>query len=323
MAARSIASLSLSFGLVSIPVRLYSATESAASIGFKLLGQDGSRLTQQYVSEKDQKVVPRSEMLRGYEFEKDKFVLFTPDELKALEEGSRTTIDIVSFIPEKAVDPLYYDKAYLLSPDKRGGKPYELLRTALASSGRCALATWAWKAKSYVVQVRATDKGLILQQLRYAEEVRSLDDLNIEPITVSSGELQLALQIVEQSSEDAYDATKFEDLEKKRILAAIDAKIEGKEVVASANGEEPGSGQIIDLMDALRASLAKSPKKLVEEAPPVKLAAPAKAIKAPRKAADSNVTSLVATKERKPAKRALKIEEPAVEVAPVRQRGRK
>ena len=131
MAARSIPSLRLSFGLVSIPVKLYSATESGSTVRFNLLAPDGSRLKQQYVSEKDQKVVPRAEMVKGYEFEKDHFVLFTPDELKALEESSSHVVEIVHFIPEKAVDPIYYDKAYLLAPDKRGGKPYALLLEAM------------------------------------------------------------------------------------------------------------------------------------------------------------------------------------------------
>src|SRR6187402_2583958 len=174
MAARSIASLSLSFGLVSIPVKLYSATESSGAVKFNMLAKDGSRLKQQYVSEKDQAVVPRSEMVKGYEFEKDRFVLFSPDELKALEESTSSTIDIISFIPEKSVDPLFYDKAYLLAPDKRGGKPYGLLAEAMRQSGRCALAKWAWKAKQYVVQVRPVEDGLVLQQLLYADEVRSL-----------------------------------------------------------------------------------------------------------------------------------------------------
>src|SRR3954462_15554169 len=172
MAARSIASLSLSFGLVSIPVKLYSATESSGSVKFHLLAKDGSRLKQQYVSEKDQAVVPRSEMVKGYEFEKDRFVLFTQEELKALEESSIPTIDVISFIPANSVDPLFYDKAYLLVPDKRGAKPYTLLAEAMNRSGRCALAKWAWKSKQYVVQIRPAQGGLVLQQLLYADEVR-------------------------------------------------------------------------------------------------------------------------------------------------------
>ncbi len=257
MAARSIASLTLSFGLVSIPVKLYSATEASSAVRFNLLAKDGSRLKQQYVSEKDQSVVARADMVKGYEFEKDRFVLFSAEELKALEEASSPAIEIMAFIPERSVDPLYYDKAYLLAPDKRGGKPYALLAEAMRQSGRCALAKWAWKARQHVVQVRPEQDGLVLQQLLYAGEVRSLQDLEIEPVAVTQGELQLALQLIEQISEDAYDPTKYVDEEKQRILAAIDEKIAGKQVVASAHAEEPGTAQVIDLMDALRASLGK------------------------------------------------------------------
>jgi DNA end-binding protein Ku len=294
MAARSIASLTLGFGLVSIPVRLYSATESAASVRFNLLAKDGSRVKQQYVSEKDQTVVSRSEMVKGYEVEKDKFVLFSAEELKKLEEGSSHAIEIVAFVPEKSVDPRYYDKAYLLAPDKRGGKPYALLLEAMRSSGQSALAKWAWKAKQYVVQVRSTDEGLVLQQLLYAEEVRSFAELGIEPVDVSKAELQLALQLIDQISEPAYDPTQFKDEEKVRVLAAIDAKIAGQEVVASTHSEEaPASGQIIDLMAALQASLGAKP--------------PAKTTTASKTAAvkrTSNVTALPDPKLRKGAKRA-------------------
>jgi len=259
MPARSIASLSLSFGLVSIPVKLYSATESSGAVKFHLLAKDGSRVKQQYVSEKDQAVVPRSEMVKGYEFDKDRFVLFTPEELKAVEESSSPTIEIMSFIPATSVDPLFYDKAYLLAPDRRGAKPYTLLAEAMRRSGRCALARWAWKAKQYVVQIRPAEDGLVLQQLLYADEVRSHKDLNIERVEVSQGELQLALQLIEQISTDSYDATQYVDEEKKRILAAIDEKIAGKQIVALAHREEHESAQVIDLVEALRASLRKKP----------------------------------------------------------------
>jgi len=215
MAARSIASLSISFGLVNIPVRLFSATESAAGVRFNMLRKDGSRLKQPYVADVDGKVVPRDDMVKRYEFEKDHFVMFAPEELKALEEGADPNIEIVSFIPEKSVDPLFYDKAYLLAPDKRGGKPYHLLQEALRSSGKCALAKWSWKSGQYVVQIRATEDGLVLQQLLYAEEVRSLKDLNIEDATVSPAEVQL----INQSSQASYDPTQFKDGEKGRVLA--------------------------------------------------------------------------------------------------------
>ncbi|HEY2978550.1 MAG TPA: Ku protein, partial [Burkholderiaceae bacterium] len=219
MAARSIASLSLSFGLVSIPVKLYSATESSSSVGFNLLHTCGSRVKQQYLCIKENIPVERADMVKGYEFEKDRYVMFTPAELKALEEPPRTTIDIVSFIPTAAVDPIYYDKAYYLAPDKRGAKPYRLLVEAMRESGRCALARWAWKGKQYVVQVRVGDDGLILQQLLYAAEVRSMKELDIERADIQKPELQLALQLIEQISEETYDPGAFKDEERERIIA--------------------------------------------------------------------------------------------------------
>jgi DNA end-binding protein Ku len=319
MPARSIASLTLSFGLVSIPVKLYSATESSSSVKFNMLTKDGSRVKQQYVSEKDPAtVVPRSDMVKGYEFEKDRFVLFTPDELKALEESSSPSIEIMSFIPARSVDPLFYDKAYLLAPDKRGGKPYALLAEAMRASGRCALAKWAWKAKQYVVQIRPAQDGLVLQQLLYAEEVRSHKDLDIEKVDVSQAEMQLALQLIDQISTDSYDPTQYVDEEKKRILAAIDGKIAGKQVVAAAHDEAPATAQVIDLMEALRASLARK-----TDGSQVK-----PGMTAPAKAATPVIETqpVIATRERKGAKRGAgttAASEIVAEPAPAKARARK
>lgn len=283
MAARSIASLTLGFGLVSIPVRLFSATESSGSGAFNLLTKDGSRVKQQYVSASDPSVVvPRSEMVKGYEFEKDRYVIFEPEELKALEEGASHMIDIVAFIPEKAVDPIYFDRAYFLAPDKRGGKPYSLLRGAMLDSGRCALARWAWKSKQYVVQVRAHEDGIVLQQLLYADEVRSLKDLDIEQGQPSPAELKLARQLIDQISQDSYDPTLFEDEEKKRILAAIDAKIEGKKIVAVSHAEGGPGAEILDLTQMLMASLQKGGRSVI---------AAKKATKTPESAVVTSITS--------------------------------
>lgn len=310
MAARSIASLSLSFGLVSIPVKVFSATESASGVGFNLLHTCGSRVKQQYLCIKENIPVERADMMKGYEFEKDRYVMFAAPELKALEEPARTTIDIVSFIPMKAVDPIYFDKAYYLAPDKRGAKPYGLLLEAMRESGRCALARWAWKGKQYVVQVRPGDDGLILQQLLYAEEVRSMKDLDIEHADIQKPELQLALQLIDQISAESYDPTEFHDEEKKRILAAIDDKIEGKQVVVTEGQEPATSGQVIDLVEALRASL--SPRKGAAKPAPVPVAA-----------APAVLPVTTEAKERKGAKRATPVAAPVVEAAPVRARARK
>jgi len=295
MPARSIASLTLSFGLVSIPVKLYTATESSSDVRFHLLAPDGSRVKQQYISEATGAVVERSSMNKGYEFEKDRFVVFTSDELRALEDGASHVVEILAFIPEKAVNPVFYDKAYYIAPDKRGGKPYSLLQQALAESGRCALAKWAFKGKTRIVQVRPEEDGLVFQQLLYADEVRSLSDLHIERVQVSQTELKLALQIIEQGAEDNYDAAAYEDEEKKRILAAIDEKIEGKQVVThEPAASAAGGGQVIDLMEALRASLKGGAK--------------ARPAPAPRRKSAEPVAELPeAPKTRKPVTRAAKV----------------
>ncbi len=308
--ARSIASLSLSFGLVHVPVKLYSATEAGAEIRFNLLDKDGSRLKQQYVNERTRQVVERKDMVKGYEVEDNRFVLFTPQELKNLEEGSSHSIEIVSFVPLASIDPLYYDRSYLLAPDKRGDKPYALLAEALRQSGRCALAKWAWKARQYVVQIRANDDGLILQQLRYADEVRSLADLDIPKSEVSRTELQLALQLVEQIAADTFQPESFHDEEKARVLAAIEEKVRGKEIVASAHEEDgvAGSGQVIDLMDALRASLGGARQAAPRDAKDGKAAKP------------SNVTALKPAAKAPPARKAAKRVAVAPEAAPAPRR---
>jgi len=307
MAARSIASLSLTFGLVSIPVKLYSATESSGTVSFNMLTPDGARVKQQYVSAKDGQVVERSQLVKGYEFEKDRFVIFSGDELKALQESPSHTVDIVAFIPEKAVDPIFYDKAYFLAPDKRGAKPYQLLLAAMRKSGRCALAKWAWKSKQYVVQVRPVEDGLVLQQLLYADEVRSMKDLDIEKATISDAELQLALQLIQQIAEDTYEPERFEDKEKQRILAAIDEKIAGHHIVQPEEAQPAEGAQVIDLMDALRASLGKTPAGKRKAAT----------------AAESAAEFVSAAKERKGAKRAAKAEETVLAPAPAKARAKK
>ena len=285
MAARSIASLSLTFGLVSIPVKVYPATESSGGIRFNLLHKAcGSRLKQQYVCLKEGVPVERADMVKGYEFEKDRYVMFTPEELAALEDKSEHTIDIVSFIPASAIDPIYYDKAYYLAPDKRGAKPYNLLMEAMRETSRCALATWVWRGKQYVVQVRIGGEGLVLQQLLYADEVRSMKDLEIEKTEVKKPELTLALQLIEQIAEDSYDPAAYKDEEKRRIEAAIDEKIAGKQIAFSAE-PETGGGQVIDLMEALRASLGKG-KAAQPQAAAAEAAGEAKVRKAAKRAVE-------------------------------------
>lgn len=296
MAARSIASLSISFGLVSIPVKVFSATESKSSISFNLLHKGcGSRLRQQYVCLKEDVVVERADMVKGYEFEKDRYVTFTPDELKALEDAAAQTIDILSFMPVGAIDPIYFDKAYYLGPDKRGAKPYNLLAEAMRETGTCALAKWAWKGKQYMVQIRVGDDGLILQQLLYADEVRDMADLHVERTDVQPAELKLAQQLIEQNSVDGYDASAYTDEEKQRILEQIDKKIAGKKITVAAEAPPATGGEVIDLMEALRKSIGANKRqpaaKSAGKAAP-KVAAEAPARKTARRAASAPTEAL-------------------------------
>jgi len=271
MAARSIASLTLSFGLVSIPVKLYSATEASRAISFNLLHKAcGSRLKQQYLCVKEEVPVAREDMVKGYEFAKDQYVIFTPEELKALEETGTHAADITEFVPVESVDPIFFDKAYYLAPDKGGAKPYALLARALRESKRCAVGRWAARGKQYIVMIRPVPhgetSGLVMQQLLYAGEVRSIKDIEIPQTEVKDAELKLAQQLIEQQASDRFDPGAYTDEVKARIEAAIQKKVEGQEVTL-AEAPEPGGGQVIDLMEALRASLEKKPAKKAQPQP--------------------------------------------------------
>jgi DNA end-binding protein Ku len=259
MAARSIATLTVSFGMVSIPVKLFSATEASRAISFNLLHKGcGSRLRQQYFCIKEDVPVSRDEMVKGYEFSKDQYVMFEPQELKAMEEAGTHTADITEFVPIAAVDPVYFDKAYYLAPDKGGAKPYALLTQALRESGRCALGRWAARGKQYIVMIRPVEDGLVMQQLMYATEVRSIKDIEIPKTDVKPAELKLAQQLIEQQSTETFDPSSYKDDVRERIEKAVEKKVEGQEITMP-EAPEP-TAQVIDLMEALRASLDKKPK---------------------------------------------------------------
>jgi len=289
MAARSIASLTVSFGLVAIPVKLYSATQASGAISFNLLHKPpcGSRLKQQYICAKEDVPVAREDMVKGYEFAKDQYVIFTPEELKALEEAGTQAIEITEFVPIETIDPVYFDKAYYLGPDKGGAKPYALLTQALRKTGRCALGRWAARGKQYIVMLRPVAEGLVMQQLLYAAEVRPIAEVEIPKTEVRDAELALATQLIEQQAATAFDPSAYTDGVKARIEAAVQKKVEGQEIAIAEEAAAP-TAQVIDLMEALRASLKKKapeavkpvaqaaarkpPKRAEEEAPPAKRA---------------------------------------------------
>ena len=274
MAARALASVTVTFGMVSIPVKLYTATQAQAGVSFNLLhAACGSRLKQQYLCAREGVVVERADMVKGYEFSKDQYVTFTPEELKELEEKGTQTIEISEFVPAESIDPIYYDKAYFLGPDKGGAKPYALLAESMRQTRQTAVGRYAARGKQYIVQLRAVPGGLVMQQLLYAPEVRALADIGIEEAPVRDTELALAKQLIAQISSKEFDPGAYEDDVKKRIEAAVQKKVEGEEIAISPSAPETGA-QVIDLMEALRASLEKTaagkraPPKSVAAVPP-------------------------------------------------------
>jgi DNA end-binding protein Ku len=254
--ARSIASLTISFGLVAIPVKLYSATVATERVSFNLLRQkDGSRVRQQYVAVNDGKLVERSEMTKGYEFAKDQYVMFSAEELKALEDATTHAIEISQFVPLESVDPVYFDGTYYLAPDKGGAKPYSLLATALKKAKQCAVGRWISRGKEHIIVVRPIDDGLAMHQLHFKSEVRTVKELGIEAAPVSEAELKLANQLIEHLSVKRFDPNEFSDEHRARIEAAIQRKIAGKEVSLAESPVTKAGGNVVDLMEALRASL--------------------------------------------------------------------
>ena len=257
MAPRSIASLTIAFGMVAIPVKLYSATVSSERLRFHLLhAKDGSRLKQQYVCLEEQRVVGREEIVKGYEFAKDQYVMFTPEELKALEEAGTHSVDVAQFVPLAAVDPVYFERTYYLAPDQGGAKPFTLFATALRESGRCAVGRWASHGRAHVVILRPIDNALALHQLHFAPEVQSVAQLGVEAAKVREAELKLARQLIEQQSAETFDPAAFPDEVKARVEEAIQHKVEGREVTVAEPREATG-GNVVDLMSALRASLER------------------------------------------------------------------
>jgi DNA end-binding protein Ku len=238
--------------MVSIPVKLFSAAESQAAISFNLLhAKCKGRLKQQYVCPRDDnEIVPRDQMVKGYEFAKDQYVTFSEEEIKALAQETERAIEITEFVPAAQVDAIYFDGAYYMGPDEGGDKAYHLLAEAMRQTGRSALAKWAARGKMYLVLIRPMGKGLVMQQLHYADEVRSMDDVPVGDADVKEGELKLAIQLVHQIAAEEFRPDQYEDEVRKRTKEAIQKKVEGQEITAAP---EPKKAQIIDLMEALKA----------------------------------------------------------------------
>src|SRR5688500_3412536 len=287
---RAIATGQIAFGLVSIPVKLFSAAESSERVAFNMLHSDcGSRVQQQLFCPKDERTIDRSEVVKGYEFSRGQYVLFSEEELKMMEEKSTQQIDITEFVKSDLIDPIYFSKPYYLGPDKGGSRAYSLLARALEETDRWAVAKYAARGKGYLVVIRPLGKGLVMQQLYYPNEIRSFDEIEIGDTDVKDNELRMAIQLAEMSASDEFHPENYRDEVKERIRSMIQMKIEGEEITALS--EEP-KAQVIDLMEALRASLSgagpKPASKSAAKPAPSKLravkSAPAKPEKEERKA---------------------------------------
>jgi DNA end-binding protein Ku len=258
MAARAMGAGTISFGLVSIPIKLYSTGEGSSGISFNWLHNAcGGRVKQQYWCPTDEVVVERKDLVKGYEFAKDQYVVVDDEELAALATKPTNSVDITEFVPVEKVDPIYYERSYYLGPDKGGDRPYRLLAEAMRQTGRVALAHYAARGKNYLVLLRPFEEGLIMQQLRHADEVKSFSEVPVGDADVKPAELQLARQLIDQIASDSFRPENYRDDARDQLRDIIERKVAGQEITA-APVEQP-KGQIIDLMQALKASLAQSP----------------------------------------------------------------
>ena len=274
MPARALSSATISFGLVSIPVKVYTAT-SSKTVHFSMLhAKDRGRLRQQYFCRTCDEPVDRNETVRGFEYARDQYVVMEEEELKGLERKSDKSVDIEEFIPIEQVDPVYFDGANLLGPDKGGSKAYELLREAMLESGRVAIGRFHTRGRDQLVLIRPTAQGLILHGLFYADEVRSFEDIELgDRAEIRDQELTLANQLIDSLTRERFDSTRFEDEYRVELLQAIDRKVAGEEVVAPP-AEAPRE-KIIDLVAALKQSLAERGGE-ASEPKPARAKAPAK-----------------------------------------------
>ena len=255
MPARAMGSAAISFGLVTVPVRIYPAVKPSAGISFHMLHKkDGVRLKQQFFCPKDEEVVPRSETVRGFEVAKDKYVIVTDQELKALDEKATNGIEIKEFVPEDSVDPVYFERTYYLGADKGGDKAYSLLADAMKDAGKAALAQYAARGKDYLVLLRSIGNRLMMQQLYHADEVRSIDEVPVPARKSSPAELKLAQQLIDQVSSEKFEPEKYTDEVRKRIEQLIAAKARGQKIEAPAARPQ---AEVVDLMEALKKSLGQ------------------------------------------------------------------
>jgi DNA end-binding protein Ku len=254
MALRPLRNATISFGLVSIPVRFYSATKSE-DIHFNLLHEScGNRVNRKWWCPYHEEIVSSDELVRGYEVSKNKYVTFTDEEIEALETDDNRALDITEFVDLHEIDPVFFEKAYYLGPAPGGGKTYKLLAAAMKKHDKVAVARWVAAGKEHLVVVRPYEKGLVLHTMYYADEVRDFSAIDIEDAPVREKEVALAEMLIDELTEKKFNPLQFKDEYRERLLDRIKAKAHGKAIVVEEKEEEKG-GEVIDIMEALRRSL--------------------------------------------------------------------
>lgn len=260
MAARAIWTGTISFGMVSIPVRLYTATESH-DVRFHLLHKkDHARLKNVRWCPVDEKAVPWEEVERGYEYAKGKYMPITEEDLDRLPVKTVHSVDISDFVKVEEIDPIYFDKAYYLAPEKNGVKAFTLLRRALEETGRAAVAKVAIRDKENLCLVRPYGEVLSMETMLYANEVRPADDLvgaAHDNVKVSPKELQMAVSLIENLS-GTFDPEKYEDEFQAAVQKMIRARVEGAPLPEAPLKQ---GAKVVDLMEALRASIEATKEK--------------------------------------------------------------
>jgi DNA end-binding protein Ku len=256
---RSIWNGALSFGLVNVPVQLFTAVEPKDIAFHEFQAGTGARIKHKRVSEKTGREVEYSDIEKGYEIGKGKYVMVTREELESIEPNRSRTIDIEDFVELADIDPLYFDRPYYVAPQKGAEKPYALLRTALERSERVAIARFVMRTKQYLAAIRVSGDVLLLETLYFANEIRDTKGLNIPKRTkVPDRELRVAEQLVD-SMTVAWDPDRYEDTYRSKVLALIRKKGQGKEIEVSRR-REPEGAEVVDLVDALRRSLDERTK---------------------------------------------------------------
>jgi DNA end-binding protein Ku len=249
----------VAFGLVSIPVRLYSATEERKVAMHQVRASDASRIRYKRVAEVDQEEVPYSEIAKGFELATGETVIITDEDLASLPVATAHTIEVLQFVDSGEIDPVAYNKSYLLEPDKTGIKPYVLLRQALSDSGKVGVVKVAIRQRESLAVLRVRDDVLVLTTVLWPDELR-VPDFKVldEDVKITKQELTIASSLIDAMT-GTLDPEEHKDTYREALQALIEAKAEGLDVVAAPTAEGAGA-EVVDLMEALKKSVAASKK---------------------------------------------------------------